>query len=339
VKIPFVDLGERRLKNIIRPVRAYSLTIDPGAAKSESDHSETSKGPSLAAKPSIAVLPFANISGDPDQEYLADGLVEEIITELSRIPWLFVIARNSSFTYKGRAVDIKQVGREMGVRYVLEGSVRKASSRVRITGQLIDALSGVHLWADRFDGAAEDIFDLQDKVTAKVVGAVAPRMEQVEIDRAKRKPTESLDAYDCFLRAMASIHQGTKESNDEALLLLRRAINLDCDYAAAYGMAAFCYVWRKANGWTGPTAHEKPLKPNDWRGNRLSWVRMMLSRYLAEGTRSPMSSATLTRAPTSLIGRCPSLQTWRRHGTRVVGRGSIWASQTRRSNIWRTPCG
>ena len=160
------------------------------------------------------------MSGDPEQDYFADGMVEEIITALSRMRWLFVIARNSSFTYKGRAVDVKQVGRELGVRYVLEGSVRKAGNRVRITGQLIDASTGAHLWADRFDGGLEDIFDLQDQVTASVVGAIAPKLEQAEIERAKRKPTESLDAYDYFLRGMAAFHQWTREANNEALSLV-----------------------------------------------------------------------------------------------------------------------
>jgi tetratricopeptide (TPR) repeat protein len=164
--------------------------------------------------------------------------------------WLFVIARNSSFTYKGRAVDLKQVGRELGVRYVLEGSVRKSANRVRITGQLIDTATGAHLWADRFDGGLEDVFDLQDKVTTNVVGAIAPTLERAEIERAKRKPTESLDAYDYFLRGMASIHEWTSETNDEALRLFRKSIELDPDFASAYGMAAWCYTWRRINRWT-----------------------------------------------------------------------------------------
>src|SRR5262249_25508401 len=203
----------------------------------------------LPDKPSIAVLPFTNLSGDPEQEYFADGMVEDIITALSRYRWLFVIARNSSFTYKGRTVDVKQVARELGVRYVLEGSVRKASSRVRIAGQLIDGSTGAHLWADRFEGALEDIFDLQDQVTASVVGAIAPRLEQAEIERAKRKPTESMDAYDYYLRGMASHYQRTRESIDEALRLLYRAIGLDPDFASAHGAAAWCYTVRKASGW------------------------------------------------------------------------------------------
>ena len=194
-----------------------------GAAEaSSSQKSKTAESASptplaLPDKPSIAVLPFQNLSGDPEQEYFADGIVEDIITALSRMRWLFVIARNSSFTYKGRAVDVKQVGRELGVRYVLEGSVRKAANRVRITGQLIDASTGAHLWADRFEGALEDIFDLQDQVTASVIGAIAPKLEQAEIERAKRKPTESLDAYDYFLRGMASFYQRTRDAISEAL--------------------------------------------------------------------------------------------------------------------------
>jgi TolB-like protein len=239
--IAFEDAGEQQLKNIARPVRVYRVRPS-GAAPSR-------PALSLPDKPSIAVLPFENMSGDPEQDYFADGIVEDIITALSRFRNLFVIARNSSFTYKGRAVDVKQVGRELGVRYVLEGSVRNAVNRVRITGQLIDASTGAHLWADRFDGGLEDIFDLQDQVTVSVVSAIAPKMEQAEIERAKRKPTQSLDAYDYFLRGTASLHQGTKEAIVEALDLFYRAIELDPDFAAAYGMAAWCYVVRKTNGW------------------------------------------------------------------------------------------
>jgi TolB-like protein/Flp pilus assembly protein TadD len=202
----------------------------------------------LPDKPSIAVLPFKNISGDPEQDYFADGIVDEIITALSRMRWLFVIASNSSFTYKDRAVDVRQVSRELGVRYVLEGSVRKAANRVRIIGQLIDATRGTHIWADRFDGALEDIFDLQDQVTASVVGAIAPKLEQAEIERARRKPTENLDAYDYFLRGMAKVYQWTKEANDEALALFYKAIELDPDFPSAYGQATLCYAWRKASG-------------------------------------------------------------------------------------------
>ena len=200
-------------------------------------------------RPSIAVLAFENLSGDPEQEYFADGVVEEIITALSRMRWLFVIARNSSFAYRGRAVDVKQVGRELGVRYVLEGSVRRAGSRVRIVGHLIDVGTGVHLWADRVEGEAEDIFALQDQVTASVVGAIAPELEKAEIVRARRKPTASLDAYDYYLRGLAEVHKWKREANAEALRLFRRAIELDPNFAAAWGMAARCLSQRKASGW------------------------------------------------------------------------------------------
>jgi TolB-like protein len=202
---------------------------------------------SLPDKPSIAVLPFQNMSGDPEQEYFADGIVEDIITALSQFRQLFVIARNSTFVYKGRAIDVKQVGRELGVRYVLEGSIRKSGNRVRIAGQLIDAATGTHLWADRFDGALEDVFDLQDQVTANVVGAIVPRLEQAEIERAKRKPTESLDAYDLYLRGLSTIRQFSSEAISEALRLCHRAIELDPEFAAAYGMAAWCYFRRYSN--------------------------------------------------------------------------------------------
>jgi TolB-like protein len=195
----------------------------------------------LPDKPSIAVLPFTNLSSDPEQDYFADGMAEDIITALSRFKALFVIARNSSFTYKGRAVDVKQVGRELGVRYVLEGSVRKVANRVRITGQLVDISTGAHLWADRFDGGLGDIFDLQDQVTESVVGAIAPAVEKAEMERAKRKPTESLHAYDYYLRGMASFHHGSRKALAQALELFKKAIQLDPGFASAYAMAAWCY--------------------------------------------------------------------------------------------------
>jgi adenylate cyclase len=234
------DMGEQQLKNIVQPILVYGVQLDGTSAR-----------PALALpdRPSIAVLPFQNMSGDPQQEYFADGMVEDIITALSRTRWLFVIARNSSFIYKGRPVDVKQVGRELGVRYVLEGSVRKSANRVRITGQLIDTSTGAHLWADRFDGALEDIFDLQDRVTESVVSAVAPKLERAEIERAKRKPTASLDAYDYYLRGVASAIPYTREGDNEALRLFYRAIELDRDFAVAYGWAAWIFVNRKTNGW------------------------------------------------------------------------------------------
>ena len=210
----------------------------------------------LPDRPSIAALPFVNLSGDPEQAYFTDGVVEDIIAALSRNRWLFVIARNSSFTYKGRAVDVKQVGRELGVRYVLEGSVRSAANRVRITGQLIDTATGMHLWADRFEGSLDDIFALQDQLAASVVGAIAPQLERAEIQRAQRKPTESLNAYDYYLRAMAHLHHGTREAIDEAIPLYYQAIERDPDFAPAYAMAAWCYVWRKVNDWMTDPARE-----------------------------------------------------------------------------------
>jgi len=252
VEIAWDDLGLQSLKNIAEPIRAWRALLNDGAS---APRAATPASLEVPDKPSIAVLPFTNMSGDPEQEYFADGMVEDIITALSRMTWLFVIARNSSFTYKGKAVDIKKVGRELGVRYVLEGSVRKAGNRVRITGQLIDAATGAHLWANRFDGALEDVFDLQDQVTTDVVSAIAPKVQQTEMERALRKPTESLAAYDYFLRGMARIYEGTRDANIEALQDFERAIEIDPNYAAAYGMCTYCYVWRKANGWVADKDH------------------------------------------------------------------------------------
>jgi TolB-like protein/class 3 adenylate cyclase len=247
----FDDLGERQLKNIDRPVRIYAAkSKDLGTVAPVLTSAPDAKKPlPLPDKPSIAVLPFQNMSGDPEQEYFTDGMVEDIITALSRFKSLFVIARNSSFTYKGKAVDIKQVGRELGVRYVLEGSVRKAGAKVRITGQLIDAGTGAHLWADRFDGALDDIFELQDKVTSSVVAAIAPRLEQAEIGRSESKPTENLDAVDLYYRAVHSHRRLTRQGNVDALRLARQAISLDPNFAAAYGVATACYDQRIQEGW------------------------------------------------------------------------------------------
>ena len=182
---------------------------------------------SLPGKPSIAVLPFQNLSEDPEQEYFADGMVEDIITGLSRSKLLFVISRNSSFTYKGKTIDIKRISRELGVRYVLEGSVRKTGKRIRVTGQLIDAAMDAHIWADKFDSDLQDIFDLQDRLTSSVIGAISPQLERAEMERARRKPTESLQAYDYYLRSKFSIYQWTREGSDEALRLTKLAIALD----------------------------------------------------------------------------------------------------------------
>ena len=208
-RLPFLfeDLGEQQVKNIARPVRAYRVGPRPSRPPAgETPAVQPGAPPALPLpdKPSIAVLPFANMSGDPEQEYFVDGMVEEIITALSRIRWLFVIARNSSFTYKGQPIDVKQVGRELGVRYVLEGSVRKAGRQVRITGQLIDAITGTHLWADRFDGSLEDVFELQDKIAVSVAGVIEPALQAAEMRRSAERPTSDLTAYDLYLRALAA---------------------------------------------------------------------------------------------------------------------------------------
>jgi adenylate cyclase len=211
----------------------------------------------LPDKPSIAVLPFQNMSGDPEQEYFADGIVEDIITALSRFNSVFVIARNSSFAYKGKAVDIKQVGRELGVRYVLEGSVRKAGGRVRITGQLIDAETGAHLWADRFEGSLEDVFNLQDEVTEKAISAIAPSLERAEIERAHRKPTTNLSAHDYYLRASAFWWRGIRDRNEEAMRLLRRALEIDPGHSSAMGMLLAVYANRRGTGLVKDATIEK----------------------------------------------------------------------------------
>jgi TolB-like protein/class 3 adenylate cyclase/Flp pilus assembly protein TadD len=257
--LAFTDLGAQQVKNIEEAVRAYAVT-SKGAATVDTASFAALPGSNSALplpdRPSIAVLPFQNMSGDPEQEYFADGIVEDIITALSRFKSLFVIARNSSFTFKGKAVDIKKVGRELGVRYVLEGSIRKAGGRVRITGQLIDAASGAHLWADKFDGSLEDVFDLQDRITMSVVAAIAPKLDQAEIERSKRKPTEKLDAYDYYLRGLAVVEGATKEENEEALRLFYKAIEIDANFALAHAMVARCFTLRKANGWMADVAKE-----------------------------------------------------------------------------------
>jgi adenylate cyclase len=250
VDLIFDDLGDQNLKNIARPIRVYRVHL--AAAKTTSPLTPVEGKPVLPLpdKPSIAVLPFQNMSGDPEQEYFADGMVEEISTALSRIRWLFVIARNSSFTYKGQAVDVKQVGRELGVRYVLEGSVRKAGGRVRITAQLIDAETGTHLWADRFDGSVEDVFDLQDKIAVSVAGVIEPAVQAAEIRRSSKRPTNDLTAYDLYLRALP--HWGSYEKGRvfQALGLLAQAIERDPHYGPALALAAHCNHLLMVNDWS-----------------------------------------------------------------------------------------
>jgi adenylate cyclase len=240
-RLPFAyaDLGEHSVKNIARPVHVYAVATDaasPPAAAAASD------------RPSIAVLPFTNMSGDPEQDYFADGIVEDIITGLSRIRWLLVIARNSTFVYKGKPVDVKQVARALDVRYVLEGSVRRSGNRLRITGQLIDAGSGGHLWAERYDGTVDDVFALQDEITLSVVGAIEPSLRQAEIERVKRRRPDSFDAYDLQLRALALANSAMPEDATKALPLVEQALALEPDYAAAHGIAAWCHQNRFLRG-------------------------------------------------------------------------------------------
>jgi adenylate cyclase len=245
-RLPFVfeDLGEQQVKNIARPVRVYRVREFDAATKS----------PSIAAlplpdKPSIAVLPFANMSGNPEQEYFADGMVEEIITALSRIRWFFVIARNSTFTYKGRAVDVKEVGRELGVRYVLEGSVRKSGNRIRVTTQLVEAATGNHVWAERYDRDLADIFAVQDEITERVVAAIEPELYAAEQIRSQSKPPDSLDAWECVIRALSLIGQGTRDENTEAEALCRRAIAIAPGYGRAHSLLAWALLRR--SDWSG----------------------------------------------------------------------------------------
>jgi TolB-like protein len=248
----------------------------PGAPCSEPLPAQLSSASAqlpLPDKPSIAVLPFANLSGDPEQEYFADGMAEEILTALSRCTWLFVIARNSSFTYKGRTVDIRQVGRELGVRYVLEGSVRRSGNRLRVAGQLIDALSGAHIWADRFDGELSDVFDLQDRITEKVVAAIEPKLQFAEIESRKHKTTADLNAYDHLLRAQQLEYEFTEKSIEKALGHLKEAVEIDASYAPAMALAAYCYGERRFQGWT------KDIERETAEGLRLTSRALDLGRY------------------------------------------------------------
>ena len=248
----FDDRGEQQVKNIARPVRVFDVKI-AGETMTLTSHSGAAASLPLPDKPSIAVLPFQNMSGDPEQEYFADGMVEEIITALSRIRWLFVIARNSSFTYKRKSVDVKQVGRQLGVRYVLEGSVRKGGNRVRITAQLIEAETGAHLWADRFDGSLEDVFDLQDKVAISVAGIIEPALQAAEVRRSSARPTNDLTAYDLYLRALATFYPITKERLLDALELLEQAIAIDRHCGQALSLAAMCQMRLVRESWAEAT--------------------------------------------------------------------------------------
>jgi adenylate cyclase len=282
VTVDVEDLGTPELKNIGQPVRVFRVRL--GAVER----------PALALpdKPSLVVLPFQNMSGDPEQEYFVDGLVEDITTALSCIRSLFVIARNSAFTYKGRAVDVRQVGRELGVRYVLEGSVRKAGNRIRITGQLADAATGAHLWAGRFDGALDDVFDLQDRVTANVAGAIEPHLQHAETERAHRKPTQDLGAYDYFLRGMAVFHEYNAETAPEARALFAKAWKLDPRYGAAYGAAARTFTSQKIAGKISKGGPEEA-------------EAVRLARLAAETGRDDANALVNAAAALAFVGREP----------------------------------
>ena len=243
-KLPlaFDDLGDQQVKNIAQAIRVYRVQAGTPAPQPVA-------ALPLPDKPSIAVLPFQNMSGDPEQEYFADGMVEEIITALSRIRWFFVIARNSTFTYKGRAVDVKQVGRELGVRYVLEGSVRKSGNRIRVTAQLVEAETGNHVWAERYDRDLADIFAVQDEITERVVAAIEPELYAAEQVRSQSKPPDSLDAWECVIRALSLIGQGTRDENTEAEALCRRAIAIAPGYGRAHSLLAWALLRRTV--WSG----------------------------------------------------------------------------------------
>src|SRR6267154_587973 len=316
VDIACDDMGPQPLKNIAEPMRAWRVRLtgeSPSAAQSGSAVGQSQALP-LPDKPSIAVLPFQNMSGDPEQEYFADGIVEDIITALSRVKWFFVIARNSSFTYKSRHVDIRQVGRELGVRYVLEGSIRKSGNRVRITGQLIEAATGNHVWADKFEGSLEDVFELQDRITETVVAAIEPSLQVAEIRRSSFKPTDNLDAYDLYLRARSAHYAHTRESLDEALRLLNKAITLDPHYAFAKAFGAYLYCLRHGQSWAteeeidrgGRLAQEALLSSRDepttiaFAAHALAWLARDYNTALAAMDRAihlnPNSAHILTRS-------------------------------------------
>jgi adenylate cyclase len=243
--VAFADAGEQQLKNIVRPVRVFRVVIDGTEGETDAE-----PGRALPERASIAVLPFENMSADPEQEFFADGVVEDIISSLAHYRYFDVIARNSSFTYKGRAVDVKKVGRELGVRFVLEGSVRKVGQRIRITAQLIDAATANHVWAGRIEGVVDDLFELQDKVTASVVGAIEPEIRRAETDWAVRRPATNPSTYVTVMRGLASLNKWSKQGVDEALRLAYQAIAQDPHFASSYCLAAACYVMYASNGWS-----------------------------------------------------------------------------------------
>ena len=296
--LEFTDLGAQTVKNIEEPIRAYEVRpqgeATPSALKEVSSLDDRKPLP-LPDKPSIAVLAFQNMSGDPEQEYFADGMVEEITTALSRFKWLFVIARNSSFTFKGKTVDIKEVGRRLGVHYVLEGSVRKASGKVRITGQLIDAVTGAHIWADRFERDLTDVFALQDEVTVAVVSAIQPKLLQTEIPMATRRRPENLTAYDCYLRALQQYYLTTRESLAEAIRLAHRALELDPQFGLVATLASLCHMQRVLWGHAIDPQFERneavrlfrlALSVDDSDPDTLAWAAIILSYMVGDSESS-----------------------------------------------------
>ena len=296
VDFAFEDMGPQNLKNIVEPMRAWRLRMNASgsAAAPIEPPVESTQALALPDKPSIAVLPFQNMSGDPEQEYFADGMVEEITTALSRFKWLFVIARNSSFTFKGKAVDVKEVGRRLGVRYVLEGSVRKASGKVRITGQLVDAVTGAHIWADRFERDMADVFALQDEVTVAVVSAIQPKLFQTEIAMATRRRPENLTAYDLFLRAMQQFYLSTREGLAEAIRLAHRALELDPQFGLVTALAGVCHMQRVLYGYA--------VDPQFDRKEAVRLLRLALS--IDDGDPDTIAMAAMTSA--IMVGDCES---------------------------------
>src|SRR6516225_5286822 len=292
--VAFTDMGLQQVKNIEDPIRAYAAGALAEAVRSAAVSEDSLRPLPLPDKPSIAVLPFENMSGDPEQEYFADGMVEEIITALSRFKWLFVIARNSSFTFKGKAVDVKEVGRRLGVRYVLEGSVRKAPGKVRITGQLIDAVTGTHIWADRFERDLTDIFALQDEVTAAVVSVIQPKLLQTEIAMATRRRPENLTAYDCYLRARQQYYLATREGLAEAIRLAHRALELELRFGLVAALAGVCHMENIAFGYA--------VDPQFDRKEAVRLVRLALS--LDDGDPETLAWAAFTSA--YMVGDCES---------------------------------
>ncbi len=298
IEATFEDLGEQEVKHVSAPVRVFSVSTLDTEIESDGD---VAAALTLPDKPSIAVLPFVNMSDDPEQEFFADGIAEDVITTLSCFRSLFVIARNSSFTYKGNAVDITQVSRELGVRYVVEGSVRKAGNRVRVTAQLIDALSGNHLWADRFDGTLEDVFDLQDRITEQIVLAVAPEVEAHERERARRKPPENLDAWELFQRGLWHFYKITADDNLEARQLFQRATDLDPNFSSPHAGVAYTHFFDRIQGYVddpdasliqGLAVAERAVALDD----KDAFAQYVLGRLLNFNAQSDRAIATLEKA-------------------------------------------